>query len=203
MPSFKKNLTLNRSNFLKNVNFHRIKINGGLLLRDTNFLMAFDAAYANIEGNFEIDRAEFKNIKEVVDLNSLKVAQNAIFREAIFQGPVYLINSDIGGQFIAEGAKFNSNEKADFGGINVAGLVSLRKALFLGHVNFRTLTVGVQLLANDAQFINENGIADFNSINVGQNAHFINAVFNGPVDFTWMSIGGQFNASGAQFNNKK
>jgi hypothetical protein len=200
---FRKNLTLNCSNFLENVTFHRIKIKGGLLLRDTNFLMAFDAAYANIEGNFEISRAEFKNTKEVVNINSLKVGQNAIFREAIFQGPVYLINSDIGGQFIAEGTKFNSKEKSEFGGMNVAGLVDIRKTLFLGHVNFRTLTVGVQLLANEAQFISENEIANFNSINVGQNAHFINAVFNGPVDFTGMSIGGQFNASGARFNNKK
>jgi hypothetical protein len=200
--TFRKNLTLNHSNFLKNVIFHRIKIKGGLLLRDSIFLMGLDASYANIEGNFEIDRAEFKNVKEVINLNSLKVGQTAIFREAIFQGPVSLISSNIGGQFIAEGAKFNSKEKADFDGMKVDNLFVIRKALFQGHVNFRTLKVGVQLLANEAHFINEDKGTNFNAIHVGQNAHFINAVFNGHVDFTGMSVGGQFNASGARFNNK-
>jgi len=138
------------------------------------------------------------------DFQRVHVQGNVFLRNAVFQGPLDFCGDDIGGQFNADGAQFQSEkEKADFNGLKVGRDAVFSGTVFQGPLDFRGADIGRQFNAEGAQFQSEKEKANFNGLKVGRDAVFRGTVFQGPLDFVSADIGEQFNAEGAQFQSEK
>lgn len=94
------------------ISFDSIKVNGYALFKGSEFLSSANFAYARFAENFGAEGARFgnpyyPNQAEII-FNSMKVGRNAFFHETIFNGWVDFAHADIGGNFEATQAQFNS-----------------------------------------------------------------------------------------------
>jgi hypothetical protein len=108
----------------------------------------------------------------------------------------------IGGQFSANGAKFESKDKeVNFNAMKVGQDAFLRDAVFQGPADFVGADIGGQFSAEEAQFNGQgrDNPVSFNGMHVGQDVLFRNTVFQGPVDLIGADIGRVFDARGAKF----
>jgi hypothetical protein len=171
-------------------------------IMDSNFLSGTSFRDAYFKKHLLLNRTHFI---ENVDFHRFKVERGIFCRGTIFEKAVNFGAVDIGRQFIAEGARFNSKEyEANFNGMKVGQSAFFGNTVFSGPVDFGSADIRGQFNAIGAQFEGQgvkNG-ANFNAMKVGKSAFFRNTVFSGPVDFGSADIGGQFNAVGAQFQGQ-
>jgi hypothetical protein len=137
--------------------------------------------------------------KEAI-FHRVQVKKDLFCQNSTFQGLVDFTHADIGGAFVAEGARFLSLEsKANFNSLKVGQSAFWRNATFQGPVEFTKAAIGVEFNAEGAQFLSKAHPAKFNGLKVGNEVHFKQAVFQGGFDGVGADIGGQFNANGARF----
>ena len=201
---FARHLFLNGCEFRREADFHRVKVNLGLLCRNATFKGSVDFGHADIGGQFSANEAQFLHEQEEANFNAMKVGESAFFEKASFKGPVNFGGADIGGQFSAKEAQFlHEQGEANFNSMKVGQHAFFKKATFKGPVDFGSADTRRQFSAEEAQFLHEQGEANFNSMKVGQHAFFKKATFKGPVNFGGADIGRQFNAEEAQFLNEE
>jgi uncharacterized protein YjbI with pentapeptide repeats len=135
----------------------------------------------------------------------LNLAGGIFCRNTVFAGGVDFGHADIKGQFMAQGAKFlTEDQEANFNGLQVGKGAFFNGAEFYGAVDFAVADMKGQFVAKGAKFLGkgkEQG-ANFNGLQVGQGAFFDGTEFHGPVDFGSADIKGQlgqFTAKGAKF----
>ena len=100
-----------------------------------------------------VGQISFQNstFKADADFNGMKVRGAALFNDAVFEGAVDFAGSDIAGNFDADGAQFQNEEKeATFNSMKVRGVAFFRKAVFKGAVDFTGSDIAVQFVANEA-----------------------------------------------------
>ncbi len=137
-----------------------------------------------------------------VNFYRLKVAVDAFFGGAFFQGSVNFGGAEIGGSLTLTGAKFaDARQEANFNGLTVGHSLALKQAVFTGPLDFTGAHIGGEFNAAQARFESLTGKAIFNGIKVFQSTSFLKAVFAGPADLGGADIGGEFYADGASFTN--
>ncbi len=210
----KKLLVLSRSQFLKEVSFHRFKTDNSVICRGAIFQGQFEFFAAKIDNQFVATGSQFLSKEGKVNFNAMNVGQGTFFDGAKFQGQVDFGMAHIGTTFNADGTKFQGpvdfadatvgtltakgsqfEKEANFNGITVRSVALLDCSKFQGEVNFANTNIGM-VIAKEVQFEKE---ISFNGMKVEKNAIFSGAKFQGSVDFITASIAGQLNADGAQF----
>lgn len=139
--------------------------------------------------------------KKEANFNGMKVGDNMVLINVVFESSTILSHANIGGNFEANEVIFKSKQKANFNTLNVCGCVFFKKAVFAGEVDFIGSDIGGNLYFNRAQFKNPTHKANFNSINIQGYANFEKVIFNGPVDFGYANIDVIFYADLALFTN--
>ncbi len=184
-------LSLSGSHFLRQTDFHRLNLAGGLFCRNTVFAGPVDFSTADIGGQFVAVGAKFLAKDQETKFFSMKVAQSDFFDGAEFYGPVDFSAADIKGQFGAKGAKFLAqDQKANFNLLKVGQGVFFNEAEFFGPVDFIGAEIKGLFGAQGAKFLAPKRKVSFTRIQVGREAFFQGCDFQGLVSFVLSKIGG-------------
>jgi uncharacterized protein YjbI with pentapeptide repeats len=128
----------------------------------------------------------------------------ALFENTVFEGAADFRYTQIGGNFQANEARFNSAKaEAAFDNMTVGGTAKFEWAVFEGPADFSYAQIGGNFEANNMQFTNREKAAYFHRMTVGDTAFFVTAVFTGTADFSYAQIGGNFEANNMQFTNRE
>lgn len=188
---FKKHLNLKGSHFLKEANFHRLKVEGSIFWRNTVFSGPVNFAATIINGQFAAERSEFRSKDKEADFNSLQVSQSVVFDAAEFHGPVDFGGVDIKGQFSGRGAKFLcEDQKANFNHMQVGQSALFDSAEFHGPVDFINSNIHSQFMARGVKFFSKEHRVTFYGMQVVQEASFEGCDFHGVVSFVLIKIAG-------------
>lgn len=197
---FNGHLSFNSSHFLKEADFHRLKLAGSIFWRKTVFSGPVNFALASISGQIVAEGAKFLSNENEANFNGVSVGQTVNFDGAEFHGSVDFGGGVFKDQLGALRAKFLSeSERINFNSIQVNRGMFFAEAEFHGPVDFITANVTTVFQMTNAKFLSENHKANFNGIQVSLVVYFDGAEFHGPVDFVGADIKGYFTASGAKF----
>ena len=200
--TWKKDLSVAGSRFLRNAHFTGIKVGGTATCDRAIFEGDCVWAEADIGEKFQAEGAEFKSKSHKADFHTMKVGTEASLPSAKFHGPVDFELVRVGIRLNLSKAEFFHKEaEAKFLAMMVEKYAVFNEARFHGPVNFVIVQVGLQFWANRAQFLNEDKTVDFRGIKTGNSIYFEEALFQGPVRFEFSEIGANFRASGAKFLN--
>lgn len=196
---FKHHLSLEDSHFLKQADFQRLNLAGGIFCRNTVFAGPVNFVGADIKGQFVASRGKFLAEDQEANFNGLKVGEDASFAEAEFHGPVDFIGADIKGQFGAKGVKFLAeDQKANFNGLKVGQDAFFDGAEFHGPVDFVAANIKGQFTAKGTKFLAAEHKVDFHRMEVGRDAFFRGCDFHGLVSFVLSKIAGDLHLEALQ-----
>lgn len=176
-------------------------ISHSLSLHKCLFHKGVDLSRSIIRGNLSFVRSTFKKEGDA-KFTFMKLDGRADFGDTEFAGSVDFMGAHIGGQFVADRARFtNVNSGVNFSGMEVRDNAMFLYAVFAGPANFGNTHIGFSYVADNARFTSASHTAIFNGMSVGEMAVFEGTQFAGPVDFTGARIGSQFVADRARFTN--
>ena len=156
-------VSLDKCQFNKTVNFFRANFTGGLSFRGSSF-------------------------KQAAQFGSMKVRGDAVFDGASFEGPAWVnfARAEIAGNFSAGATSFPHG--AHFNSMKVGGDAGFDGALFEQQATFAQAEIAGNFRLGNVRFQNERTRASFYGMKVGGEAIFAEAVFEGPVDFRYANF---------------
>jgi hypothetical protein len=117
------------------LDFNNGRIQCQLLLAECRFRQIVFFQHARFDASAAFDDNTFEG---EVNFNGAKVEGNIFFRHSVFAGGVNYVRADFAGDFGADGAKFQSKQKAAyFSSMKVRGGASFKTVVFEGPVFFR------------------------------------------------------------------
>ncbi len=141
------------------------------------------------------------------DASELRTGGSIDLTGTSFRANVSLFGADIGGEFLANGAKFTMKKgnALSCDRMTVKGSVRLNSAEFAAEVRFGGAAIGGQFSADGAKFTGTEGNAlNCDGMTVKGDVFLDDkAEFAREVRFLGADIGGQFSADGAKFTAKK
>ena len=194
-----------------------VRISGAVIdeafeLSNTEIPYQVGLDHCQFNGSVNFARAHFTHavlfddsvFNKDVNFNGARVERTIFFRNTIFKDHAEFTTVQITGQFVADGAQFQSEtQSVDFNTIRIGDSAFFTKAVFKGPVEFVLANIGINFEATDATFTYKDKAVDFNSMKVGHIAFFWNVKFEGSASFVLVAIVNNFEVNGATFGNQK
>lgn len=206
---FKKHLYFERSQFINQMDFHRLKVGLNLSFKDSLFHKQADFGGADIGRTLILNGARFHGpvsfvnatiglqlhaykayFKEDALFYSIKIGDLAILQEALFEGLVDFRGAHFDRQLQAQGARFQNTHKNVYFSTIKAEDIIIEKAVFMGPVDFRGAAINRQVIGNYTHFANRKNKAHFCGIKVGGDIFLVGAIFEGGFCIKDAALGG-------------
>ena len=200
--SFLSGLSVEKSVFQSWVDLKDAKIGGTFQAGFAEFSGPVSFQSAQIAGNFEAPRTDFRNERGATIFEGMKVGGHVILDETKFSGPVSFQSAQITGNFEAPRTEFRNEQEATiFEGMKVGGHVILGETKFSGPVSFQSAQITGNFEAPRTEFRNERGATVFEGMKVGGRVILKSTKFSGPVSFQSAQITGNFETPRTEFRN--